>query len=118
MRAAVLAAALAAAIVAVACGGGNGASADAACTPMGVCGECMQPNNVGVGMACTTGGGECGHNMAPFLFCTSDYEADAPSYCTGPCGSDADCGDNAYCSGSGHGGRGCMPAVCGGMPSN
>ena len=121
MRFAVIAIAAATALTyAVACGGGNAAGADAnKCpVPSTTCGDpCMQANNVGVGMACTKNGGECGSNLAPFLFCTADYEDGADPYCTGPCGSDADCGTDAYCSGSGHGGKGCMPAICGGTPS-
>src|SRR5258706_6913958 len=107
MRACVitLAAVIATLIVAAtpACGGGNDWGVDGACMGGSGCGEpCQQANPVGVGMACTAGGGQCGRNMAPFLFCTADYEAGAWPYCTGPCGSDADCGDGAYCSGSGH----------------
>lgn len=102
------------AIVLAACGTSND-NGERTCTGGTGCGEgCQEANEVGVGMACTPGGGECGRNMAPFLFCTSDYEEGAWSYCTGPCDTDADCGTDAFCSGSGHGGKGCVPAICGG----
>lgn len=98
------------------CGGG-GSKVDAACVGGTNCGEaCEVANEKGVGRYCTAGGGECNQNDAPFIFCTVDYEADAPGFCTGPCSKDEDCGTNAYCSGSGMGGRGCQTAVCGGMP--
>ena len=66
---------------------------------------------------CTEGGGECSQNQAPFLFCTADFVSGAEAYCTGPCDGDDDCGENAFCSGEGEGGRGCVLAQCGGVPS-
>jgi hypothetical protein len=82
---------------------------------------CTQPgqagNSVGVGKFCTKGGNQCRDNGAA-IFCTVDYVPDVPDwYCTAFCTGDGDCGDNAYCSGSGMGGRGCIPARCGGTPS-
>ena len=114
--------------VVVACGG-NSTSANKtvdappvavdACSGSTTCSDpCNLGNDLGVGRYCTEGHSECNANAAPFLFCTKDYEPDDPaSYCTGPCSGDNDCGSNAYCSGSGHGGRGCVPMACGGVPS-
>jgi hypothetical protein len=122
-----MAALLAVAVVAgLALGGckGNAAKAvDAApdsCTPTTGCAEACNPgNNLGCGRYCTAGGGECNQNGAPFLFCTEDYEPNGTGvgFCTGPCSKDADCGDGAFCSGSGMGSKGCVPAACGGMPT-
>ena len=104
-------------MLAVGCGGG-GAKVDSGCTGGTGCGEgCELANSKGVGRFCTAGGGECNQNGAPFIFCTVDYVSGAPAYCTGPCSKDADCGENADCSGSGMGGRGCETMLCGGMPS-
>lgn len=106
------------AVLFVAACGGGGAAGDDVCTGGTGCGEpCQAANDKGVGLPCTMGGGECSNNLAPFLFCTADYEDGADPYCTGPCSRDSDCGEGAYCSGSGHGGSGCVPAICGGTPS-
>jgi len=94
--------------------------ADAACTADGCKNPCAVGNDKGVGRYCTPGGGECNanSNLGGFIFCTKDYEpAEDVQYCTGPCTKDSDCGQNAYCTGAGQGGRGCIPASCGGMPS-
>ena len=109
----------------VGCGGGGEKIIDAgppdACTGSTTCSDpCNQGNELGVGRYCTPGHGECNKNGAVggFIFCTKDYEpAETVQYCTGPCSKDSDCGTNAYCSGSGQGGRGCIPATCGGTPS-
>nr|HEX4315259.1 hypothetical protein [Kofleriaceae bacterium] len=118
----------AAAVVAIALGCGNsspssndhvdshGGGGVDACTGGSGCSEpCNAGNEAGVGKFCTKGGGECSNNPAPFLFCTIDYVADGSStvgFCTGVCGSDADCGAGATCSGSGMGNTGCVPDVC------
>jgi hypothetical protein len=101
------------------CGKSNNSNTDAGCVGATGCnGPCELGNSLGVGRYCTAGGGECNKNDAPFIFCTVDYEPTAGvQYCTGPCTKDTDCGENAYCSGSGQGGRGCEPMICGGMPS-
>src|SRR5580692_9487205 len=87
----------------LACGGSSDNKTDAAgsgsaCSGGSGCGEpCDAGNNLGVGKFCTKGGGECGKN-ASFVFCTIDFDSTAPdAFCTGPCGSDADCGDDAFC---------------------
>jgi hypothetical protein len=72
-------------------------------------------NSLGVGKYCTRGGHECASNSFA-LFCTVTYEPSAPAFCTNACTRDPDCGDGAYCSGSGMGLTGCLPAVCGGRP--
>jgi hypothetical protein len=101
-----------------ACGdsGGHTSTPDAPMTT-----GCTQPgqmgNAVGVGEFCTKGGGQCRDNNGA-IFCTVDYVMTEDWYCTALCTSDNDCGDNAYCSGSGMGGRGCIPARCGGTPSD
>jgi hypothetical protein len=80
------------------------------------CGAPGNPgNSKGIGRYCTRGAGQC-TNL--FLYCTVDFVMDpgTPQYCTGPCTLDSDCGEGAYCSGSGLGSMGCMPAVCGGHP--
>lgn len=108
----------------VACGGG-GEKVDAgppdACTGATTCSDpCNQGNELGVGRYCTSGHGECNQNgqVGGFIFCTKDYEPnETVQYCTGPCKSDVECGTGAYCSGAGQGGRGCVPATCGGTPS-
>lgn len=104
-----------------ACGGGGSETPADACSGETACAtECNVGNNLGVGRFCTGGNGECNANPAPFLFCTDDYEPDGTGkgFCTGACGSDADCGDDAFCSGSGMGSKGCVPATCGGTPSS
>jgi len=114
---------LAVVLAASACGKSNGQATDAPpdqCVPgSDACkNPCDEGNDKGVGRFCTSGGGECGKNSAPFIFCTIDYDTTAGvQYCTGPCSKDSDCGANAYCSGSGMGSKGCEPATCGGMPS-
>ena len=104
----------------MACGGG-GATIDAPCSGATACSDpCNVGNELGVGRYCTPGHGECNQNgqVGGFIFCTKDYEpAETVQYCTGPCSKDSDCGTNAFCSGSGQGGRGCIPATCGGTPS-
>src|SRR5215831_11864847 len=103
----------------VACGSSGGSSVDASPdVPPGICPPAGTPgNNMGVGKACTPGGGEC-RNNGNAIFCTVDFVHDTTAwYCTALCSNDTDCGTNAYCSGSGMGGRGCEPAICGGMPS-
>ncbi len=48
---------------------------------------------------------------------TVDFDSTAPdAFCTGPCGSDADCGQDAFCDNQG-GQNGCVPAACGGTPN-
>ena len=103
-----------------ACGSSGGGSVDAGVdAPSGICPPAGTPgNSLGVGKSCTKGGGQCRDN-ASAIFCTVDYVQDTTAwYCTALCTSDNDCGENAYCSGSGMGGRGCIPATCGGMPSD
>jgi hypothetical protein len=109
-------------VAASACGKSSSNNADAPpdqCVQGAACNNpCDVGNDKGVGRYCTAGGGECGNNAAPIIFCTVDYEPTADvQYCTGPCSKDSDCGMNAYCSGSGMGSKGCEPAACGGMPS-
>ena len=73
-------------------------------------------NSLGVGMACTAGGGECTGNDVHALFCTIDQVADADLHmCTGPCVADEDCGEDAVCQGDPedpNGPKGCVPAAC------
>ena len=108
----------------VACGGGGATQSDApgsCATPSTACSDpCNVGNELGVGRYCTPGHGECNQNGAVggFIFCTKDYEpTETVQYCTGACKVDADCGTGAYCSGSGQGSKGCIPATCGGTPS-
>jgi hypothetical protein len=102
---------------ALACGGSSGKPADAACTGGSGCAQpCDEGNNLGVGRYCTKNGGQCGSNNNAFVFCTVDVDPTAEAFCTGPCGSDAECGQNAFCDGSGGAQRGCVPASCGGSP--
>jgi hypothetical protein len=112
---------LAVVVIATACGSNKAKSADAACTGGSSCGQpCDVGNNLGVGRYCTKGGGECNKNDNGFIFCTIDEDPTAPAaFCTGVCGSDGDCGSDAYCDGSGSTGpHGCVPASCGGTPTD
>lgn len=106
--------------LALGCGGGDGvAAADAepqACEGGTGCGEpCATGNSFGVGRFCTPGGGECSQNpdgLAPF--CTVDFSADAPPFCTRPCAAGDDlamCGEDAMCIDQG-GQLGCVPVAC------
>ena len=105
------------ALLVSACGSSNDTHADAACSGGTSCGQpCDEGNSLGVGKFCTKGGGECAKNET-YVFCTADFDATAPdAFCTGPCGSDADCGPEAYCDDQG-GQSGCVPAACGGTPN-
>ena len=73
-------------------------------------------NELGVGMPCTVGGGECSGNDFRALFCSIDQVPDADlALCTGPCLSDSDCGSASVCSGDPkdpQGPKGCIPATC------
>ena len=113
--------ALAAILALVACGSGDKQPVDATCSGATACSDpCNTGNELGVGRYCTPGHGECNKNgaVSGFIFCTKDYEpAETVQYCTGPCSNDVDCGTGAFCSGAGQGGRGCVPATCGGTPS-
>jgi hypothetical protein len=86
------------------------------CVDEGLCGgECALGNSMGVGRFCSAGGGECGDSSAPF--CTVDYQADAPAFCTRPCDPGGnvldECGENALCtSEDGQGPAGCVPIAC------
>jgi hypothetical protein len=109
-------------VVAFACGGSSGNKTDAkgsgsnSCTGGSACGEpCDDGNNLGIGKFCAKGSGQCASNNNAFVFCTVDVDSTAEPFCTGPCGSDADCGVDAFCDGSG-GQNGCVPANCGGTP--
>jgi hypothetical protein len=112
-------------VVAFACGGSSGNKTDAkgsggsgsnTCTGGSACGEpCDDGNNLGIGKFCAKGSGQCASNNNAFVFCTVDVDSTAEPFCTGPCGSDADCGVDAFCDGSG-GQNGCVPANCGGTP--
>jgi hypothetical protein len=108
-------------LLAVACGGSSGTKGDAACSGGSACGQpCDEGNNLGVGRYCTKGAGQCDKNeglgSGLFIFCTIDEDPTAPdAFCTGPCSTDSQCGENAYCDGQG-GQSGCVPASCGGTP--
>lgn len=115
-------------LLALACGGGSSdkkavdaAAPDATCNTSDPCNDpCAVGNEFGVGRYCTPGHGECNKNgaLGGFIFCTKDYEpTETVQYCTGACKVDADCGTGAYCTGSGMGSKGCIPAACGGVPS-
>jgi hypothetical protein len=100
--------AVGAALLLSACGGAS--------QPRG-CGMPGEPGNEkGVGKYCTPAGDECRNNSFA-VFCTVTFVPDAEPYCTNSCTDDSQCGADAYCSGSGKGARGCVPAICGGPPS-
>jgi len=91
----------------------------AACgeAPKRGCGMPGEPGNEkGVGKYCTPAGDECRKNSFA-VFCTVTFVPDADPYCTNSCTDDSQCGTGAFCSGSGMGSRGCVPAICGGTPS-
>jgi hypothetical protein len=74
-----------------------------------------QGNSMGVGRYCTAGGGECRGTQSQY--CAVDFQQGVPAICSKPCSTNADCGENAICSGSGLE-RGCEPTACGaGSPS-
>jgi len=82
------------------------------CLP--VCG-----NSVGVGQPCSAGGSECNAWLnvpGGAFFCTVDFVADADLVmCTRPCGTDADCAEDAVCEGDPEdpgSDKGCVPASC------
>ena len=68
-------------------------------------------NDVGVGMQCTKGGGECGNNTTA-NFCLAEFTTgDFGNFCTLLCQADADCGSGAVCQGS-PGRAICIPNQC------
>lgn len=74
-------------------------------------------NEIGVGMTCTEGGGECNDNgFTNAWLCTHDHDPTASlNICTKPCVVDEDCGTGAVCTGDPDdpdSGRGCVPAPC------
>ena len=74
-------------------------------------------NEIGVGMTCTEGGGECNDNgFTNAWLCTHDHDPTASlNVCTKPCVVDEDCGTGAVCTGDPadpDSGRGCVPAAC------
>ena len=102
----VLSAALA--VMAMSCGGGSSGASDA-CTDTGCAGACAPGNSLGVGKACTPGGGECNGSDAPF--CTVDFETTDLAFCTRTCADSSQCGEGATCTGQG-GPMGCVPNEC------
>ena len=96
-----------------ACGGGsegNGPASDGgsvtSCIPEGAPG-----NSKGVGKWCSKGGFQCG--VFSFAkFCTVDFEAAAPPFCTNQCKTDEDCGEDAVCTTDESGRYGCTPVAC------
>ena len=119
-----------------ACGGddhGGDARVDAGGGDSGpagiVCDEATQPaasdtcipdpcgNEIGVGMTCTEGGGECNDNgFANAWLCVHDHDPTASlNICTKPCVVDDDCGTGARCIGDPSdpdSGKGCVPTPC------
>jgi hypothetical protein len=76
--------------------------------------SCGQPgyagNSKGVGKFCSKSGNEC--NGAMFArYCELDFVATAMPICTGPCSTDADCGEGAACTTTPIG-KGCQPMSC------
>jgi hypothetical protein len=67
-------------------------------------------NGVGVGRACTAGGGECSGNGKATV-CLGDFDARANFCSMFGCESDADCGDGAICSDQGAA-KVCIPNAC------
>lgn len=64
-----------------------------------------------MGKWCSKGGFQCG--IFSFAkFCTVDFEADAPPFCTNQCGTDEDCGEDAACTTDESGRYGCTPVAC------
>ena len=79
---------------------------------------CLQGcgNELGVGMPCTKGGGECNDNPPTgAILCTGDFSTTDLVFCTRPCVVDEDCGKDALCTGDPENpksGRGCFPRSC------
>jgi hypothetical protein len=77
-------------------------------------------NEVGVGMPCTRGGGECMVNgFSNAFLCTADFVDDPNelAFCTRACSVDTQCGTAARCAGdpnNASAGRGCFPRSCDG----
>jgi hypothetical protein len=77
---------------------------------------CAQPgdqgNELGVGEFCEAAGNQCADNdtaaICIVLFDPSGYS----NFCSMPCTTDADCGDNALCMGPGPGQLACYPLEC------
>ena len=81
----------------------------------------LAANDAGFGLPCTPHGGEC-LDTARAKICTVDFVTTDSWFCTGPCGSDSDCGGGGVrcigdpCDPSGQ--KGCVPPQClpGGTP--
>lgn len=97
----------------LACGGGGGGGDSAGSGSEAV--SCVPPgaegNSKGVGKYCTRGGFQC-PAFGFAKFCTVDFQADAPPFCTNQCGSDDDCGEDAVCTSDDSGRFGCTPTAC------
>lgn len=103
-------------LLGLACGGGGGSgsegqdpASDGGFSPC--IAEGAPGNSHGVGKWCSKGGFQCG--VFSFAkFCTVDFEADAPPFCTNQCKTDADCGEDAACTTDDSGRYGCTPVAC------
>ncbi len=99
----------------LACGGGGDASSEGPTSTGGAATSCIPEgapgNSHGVGKWCSKGGFQCG--IFSFAkFCTVDFEADAPPFCTNQCKTDEDCGEDAACTTDESGRYGCTPVAC------
>jgi len=71
-------------------------------------------NELGVGMHCTVGGGECTANGYDKAFlCILDQRPDEFPVCTKPCKYDDECGSGGFCASETPGSlAGCLPRNC------
>lgn len=102
-------------VLGLACGGAGGSpgadgpgdgGASSSCIPEGAPG-----NSKSVGKWCSKGGFQCG--VFSFAkFCTVDFQADAPPFCTNQCSTNEDCGEDAACTTDESGRYGCTPVAC------
>jgi len=83
--------------------------------PRNPCITAVCGNELGVGMTCSAGTGECGVNgLSGAIACSLDVIPESDfNICTKGCTSDADCGSEAVCAEDPEGrGMGCIPAAC------
>ena len=88
--------------------------------PSDACLEGQCGNSLGVGRPCTEEGGECSSlideiGSGAAIFCTADFDPTPLQFCTRPCVTNAQCGENATCAidpSDPDGQAGCVPDSC------